>query len=207
MSYVAFSLPQEGTIADRELAMRTIFLISCALAIAAVGFLGWRVFGSPSFSTTNITAAEILAEARKIVPAPDWPPKPSGHTQLAMKSVDYHIKVPHLGSGGYFGAPSISLDDKVITAREPTYELVDATPEEMDDWNKKTKQMSDMYESQVQKKATELSNEQASKKQDELFKYWTNVLSQLLLPAITAIGGILGIIATFLRLSSSRSQV
>jgi hypothetical protein len=78
-----------------------------------------------------------LEEARRAVPKPELPPKPAGHIETTMETVEKHISVPTVKKiGGDLGRilrldPQIIYEDQVTTTQVPVTKLVDAPPDEV----------------------------------------------------------------------------
>jgi hypothetical protein len=183
--------------------MRTALLLVFVVLAMAGSFFAGQYLHYPVSDRVSDSANEIFEEARGQIPKPELPAKPSGHTVTTMKTVETHITVPTVQNnlvsiGGFLGkitVPQVVEKDQVITTQVPVTTLVDATPEEIKEWNEKTKTLSDEYEAQVREKANEIAEYKSTEKRRELIQEGSDIAKNMIVPVVAALAGLIGSVA------------
>jgi hypothetical protein len=125
--------------------MQTALLLVFVVLAMVGSFFAGDYLHYPVSDKVNDSANEIFEEAREQTTKPELPAKPSGNVVTTTKAVETHIKVPTVQNtltsvGGIkINLPQVVEKDQVIATQQPVTTLVDATPEEIKEWNDKTK--------------------------------------------------------------------
>jgi hypothetical protein len=70
-------------------------------------------------------------------------------------------------------------------------------PDEVKKWNEETKKITDDYEVKIQEKAVAISLQKASEKREQLIAEWKSIETDMIIPMITAVTGLVGALAAF----------
>lgn len=123
---------------------------------------------------------EIVAEAKRSVPEPKFPPKPAAKTQMTMESVPKKIKLPCAGLLGAFKQCTIITHIQV-----PKVKVINPTKGAEIAYSKEVEKRQNEYKEQLNQKIDEIEEAHA-KQRREAIKDWMSIIGS----AITAAGSV-----------------
>ncbi|MDE3174486.1 MAG: hypothetical protein KGM15_00045 [Pseudomonadota bacterium] len=172
------------------------------LAMVGSFFAGNYLVGGVS-STKTATASDIIEEAKKSIPPVVLPPKPAGHSVTSIRRVTTQVPESRIENKmvniGPFktSIPQVVTSMKEVSADVPTTTLVDASPEEIAKWNEEAKAAENKYQSDLNAKINQISAERQHQRNEEIMNETKTVVTEMIIPLITAITGLLGALTAF----------
>jgi hypothetical protein len=180
------------------------WLITAFIILSMVGsfYIGNYLSRGNNYEA-EVTAPEILEQAKNEVPKPLFPPKPAGRSVTTIEQKKIQVPetrvVDQFQTVGPFGLkvniPKVVTTTKEIVQDVPSTKLVDASPEEIAMWNGQVKKLEDKFERDVQERAKQIAAQKASQKRDQLIEQAKGVTKDLIIPLITALTGLIGALA------------
>jgi hypothetical protein len=153
--------------------------------VGAGGFFLGVVFSRPIGGGAE-RATAVIEEAKRRVPPPTLPPRPSGHTVTETKQVPVEIPLP------LSGRTSIMIP--VTTSK-----LIGATPEETAKWEAETDKSEKEYERKLGAEAKKIANEMFVNDWRSAVVLFKAYSKEVILPFLAALAGIIGAIVTLMK--------
>lgn len=172
--------------------------------IAMIGsFYAGNYLASSSIRNQNLASySDTFEQAKKEIPPPELPPKPAGQTVTTIVQQKVTVPTPRIETEfqkGPFGlkiaVPKVITEQKEIMQEVPSTKLVDASPEQISNWNAQVKKIQDEYNNAVAERARLIEVKNAEKKRAELIESAKNITKDIIIPLVTALTGLIGAIA------------
>jgi hypothetical protein len=156
---------------------------------------------------TQPTATAILEEAKNRVPPPVLPPKPGGHevVELVDKKLDVETPVVRMVTKdiGIFGVkiqvPVQETQHSTIITKVPQTKLVDASPQEIDVWNKQVKSLQEQYEANLRYEIDKIVQEERQNNDKEIIEMTKDVVKNVVAPLLASLAGLITALTVLFR--------
>jgi hypothetical protein len=173
------------------------------LAMAGSFFAGNYFIGGVG-SADATPPSDILEEARKAVAPVVLPTKPAGHSvtttqQKTIQVPEVHVENQMITVGGLVKTmvPKVVTTLKTVTTDVPVTTLVDASPAEVAKWDLEVKALQEKYEKNVRDKVAQITQERQHQRNVEVMEETKTVVTDMIIPLITALAGLIGAMAAF----------
>jgi hypothetical protein len=183
--------------------MKTLVMILFVLLAMTGSFFAGNYYLSGWTNLPQTPAPDILEEAKKSVSEIVLPPPPAGHSVTTYEQKDVQVPDVHvenrLVSVGPIktSIPQVVTTIKTVTTNVPKTTLVDATPAEMADWDQKVKKLQDQYQRDLTNKVVEITRQRQHEREAEILAETKTVLTDMIIPLLTALTGLIGALAAF----------
>lgn len=165
------------------------FLVSILIVGVGSFFLG-AVFSRPLGFNNPERATAVIEEAKRRVPPPVLPPKPSGHTETESKMLTITVPSPTWSNPGRVATQQVSV---------PTSKLVGATPEETAKWEATANRLQSEYEKKLAEEAKKIANEMFVNDWRSTVSLFTTFSKEVVVPFLAGLAGIVGAVVALMK--------
>jgi hypothetical protein len=167
-----------------------ILFVGSLLVVGGGAFFAGRTsVGIPQAQSE--TPATIVEEAKQSIPAPTLPPRPAGRQIVEMESIEQSISTP---------APTWNnpgrTQTQIITIQVPRTRLIDAYPEQIDEWNSRVAALQSDYNRRLSDEISRISRAKNLETARDFARTVKEISSEVIAPLILALAGIIGAIVS-----------